>query len=109
MQKQKKNWVDICRQNNKVILKKGRTKKMKQKIDKINWYILAFVFAIELIMLNIVLKQCGISLYNNSYNWIRNILIIFSLDIVYILFLIDKTTKARQTDNILDIYKIDAN
>lgn len=82
---------------------------MKQKIDKINWYILAFVFAIELIMLNIVLKQCGISLYNNSYNWIRNILIIFSLDIVYILFFIDKTTKPRQTDNILDIYKIDAN
>ena len=82
---------------------------MKQKIKKVNWYILAFIFAVELIVLNIQLGQYDISLYSNTYSWIRTNLIVFAFDIVYILYIFDILTKKKEIKNILDTYKADVN
>ena len=82
---------------------------MKQKIEKINWYILIFIFAIELISLNIILKQCDISLYSNPYGWIRAISIILAFDIIYILYIFDILNREKKIKNILFTYKKDAN
>lgn len=82
---------------------------MKQKIEKINWFILAFMFAVELISLNIVLNQCDISLYSNPYNWTRTMLIVFVFDIIYILYIFDMLNREKKIKNILFTYKKDAN
>ena len=82
---------------------------MKQKIEKLNWYILIFIFSIELIGLNIVLKQCGIALSSNPYGWIRAVLLVLAFDIIYILYIFDILNRDKKIKNILFTYKKDAN
>lgn len=82
---------------------------MKQKIEKTNWYLIIFIFAFELIGLNIVLSHCNISLYNNLYGWIRAMSVVFSVDIIYILYIFDFLNQNKKEKNILKIYKIDIN
>lgn len=68
-----------------------------------------FIFVFELIGLNIVLSQCNISLYNNLYGWIRAMFVVFSVDIIYILYIFDFLKQNKKAKNILKIYKIDVN
>ncbi len=82
---------------------------MKQKVEKNNWYLIIFIFVFELIGLNIVLSQCNISLYNNLYGWIRAMFVVFSVDIIYILYIFDFLKQNKKAKNILKIYKIDVN
>ena len=82
---------------------------MKQKIEKINWCILIFTFGVEIIFLNMALKECGVSIYSNPANWIRNIVINISLDIIYILYILDLVNRENKVKNILKTYKKDAN
>ena len=82
---------------------------MKQKIEKINWCILIFTFGVEIIFLNMALKECGVSIYSNPANWIRNIVINISLDIIYILYILDLVNRENKVKNILKTYKKDVN
>lgn len=82
---------------------------MKPKVEKNNWYLIIFIFVFELIGLNIVLSQCNISLYNNLYGWIRAMFVVFSIDIIYILYIFDFLKQNKKAKNILKIYKIDVN
>ena len=82
---------------------------MKQKIEKINWCIIIFTFAIEVILLNFALKGSNISIYSNPFSWIRTMIINVGLDIIYILYILDFINREKKIKNIIKTYKLDAN
>lgn len=83
---------------------------MKQKITRVNWFLLLFTFVIEIICLNIVLNyQMSISIHNDIYKWVKAITVCISLDLIFILYILDTAKNKEKTRKILNIYKIDAN
>ncbi len=83
---------------------------MKQKITKINYFILLFTFIVELILLNISLNSnLSISIYNNIYKWININTWCITIDILFVLFILDFKNNKKMPKNIFKIYKICVN
>lgn len=83
---------------------------MKQKITKTNWAILLFTFLIEFILLIInLISELDISIYNNIFKLIKVVTICLSLDIIFILYILDFASNKKKPKNILKTYKADVN
>lgn len=83
---------------------------MKQKITKINWVILGFVFIVEFVLLNVILKSnLDISLYNNPNKFLKVLTVCISIDIIFILYVLDFSINTKKVKNIMKIYNEDVN
>jgi len=83
---------------------------IKQSISKTNWFTLLFVLIVEMILLNILMtSRLNISMYSNSFTFWKIIIVNMSLNIIFILHILDFVRNQKHPDNILDIYKKDVN
>ena len=83
---------------------------MKQKITKMNYFILFFTFIVEIILINILIKSSfSISIYNNIYKWININTIFIALDIIFVLFMLDFALNRKSSEKILNMYKTNVN
>ena len=83
---------------------------MKQRITKVNYFIILFTFIVELVLLNIEINsEFSISIYNNIFKWIKINIACIAVDTVFILYMLDFKNNRKAPKNILNIYKLDVN
>ena len=83
---------------------------IKQKVSKLNWFILIFTFILEMVILNIILMaNLNISIYTNKFCFWKIIITTIALDLIYILFIKDFIINQKKPKELFNIYKKDVN